>query len=65
MVWVHDHTDSLLAIVLMHAPLAAGQMVLIPPTLTSWQIVTYNLLFTLFLWDIVATAIRYDRKRAR
>ncbi len=54
MVWVYDRTGSLLVIVLMHTPLAASQLILIPPEITGVQVVTYNLLFTLLLWVFVA-----------
>ncbi len=54
MVWVYDHTTSLLMIVLMHAPLAASQLLLIPQSLTGEQIVIYDLLFAVLLWILVA-----------
>jgi len=54
MVWVYEHTGSLLTMILMHAPLSASQLVLIPPEITSIQIVTYNLIFTALLWMLIA-----------
>jgi hypothetical protein len=54
MVWVYDRTGSLLVAVLMHAPLAASQMILIPPAISGVQVVTYDLVFAAALWVVVA-----------
>jgi len=56
MVWVYEHTGSLLLAVLMHAPLAAGQLILIPVELAGTQLVIYDLAFAAILWGIVAVA---------
>lgn len=50
MVWLHDRTDSLLAVALMHASLVASQFVLIPAepadsTLLIWLVVLSTLLW--------------------
>ena len=54
MVWVYEQTNSLLIAILMHAPLSASQLVLIPPALAGKQLATYNLVFTGILWGITA-----------
>lgn len=63
MVWVYDHTQSLFIIVLMHAPLAAGQLLFIPPALTGEQIVIYDLLFAFLLWILVAIVTVFCQNR--
>lgn len=54
MTWVYNHTGSLFVAMLMHAPLTAGQLIIIPPTISGAALVTYNILFTVALWIIVA-----------
>jgi membrane protease YdiL (CAAX protease family) len=53
MVWVYDRTDSLLIMILMHGPLSASQLLLIPPELSGVQLVLYNITFAVILWLIV------------
>jgi membrane protease YdiL (CAAX protease family) len=53
-VWVYDRTKSLLVVMLMHAPLAAGQFILLPPAISGVPVVTYDLVFATALWVIVA-----------
>jgi membrane protease YdiL (CAAX protease family) len=53
MVWVYDRTKSLLMVMLMHAPLAGGQLVL-PPAILGVPLVTFDLLFAAALWIVVA-----------
>lgn len=66
MVWVYEHTGSLSSMVLMHAPLAASQLILIPPVITGRQIVTYDLVFAALLWIVVtAVAVANRRRLAR
>lgn len=57
MVWVYDRTQSLLLIVLMHAPLSACQLILIPPALSGEKLVAYDLIFAAALWVIAAIAL--------
>jgi len=54
MVWVYDRTGSLLVAMLMHAPLAASQLILIPSAISGVQVVTYDLVFAAALWVFVA-----------
>lgn len=58
MVWVYDHTQSLLMAVLMHAPLVVSQFVLIPMALTGRQVVIYDVLFSIVLWIVAIVIIR-------
>jgi hypothetical protein len=57
LVWIYDRTESLLLVVLMHAPLSACQLILIPPTLSGEKLVTYDLIFGAALWVLVATVL--------
>jgi len=63
MMWVYDRTGSLLIIMLMHAPLAAGQLILVPTAISRAQFVIYDLVFTALLWGIVAVVIVVNRSR--
>jgi len=56
LVWIYDRTQSLLLVILMHAPLSACQLILVPPQLTGAKMVTYDLIFGAVLW-IAAGAI--------
>lgn len=71
MVWVYDHTHSLLLAMLMHLPIVVDQIVLSAPQMTKTQIANSNLLLALGLWIMVAlvwatggfeTKIRKGRK---
>ena len=53
MVWVYDHTRSILMMMLMHFPLVVDSLVLAPQTPMS-EVVTYVLVFAAVLWAIVA-----------
>ena len=61
MVWLYDRTQSLLLVLLMHAPLSASQLVLIPADIAGKQLVVYNLIFTAFLW-VVAIIVTQKKK---
>jgi len=54
MVWAYDHTKSLLVTILMHVPLTASQLILIPSGISRGQVVTYDLIFASALWIVVA-----------
>ncbi|MBN2503000.1 MAG: CPBP family intramembrane metalloprotease [Anaerolineales bacterium] len=54
MVWVYDHTDSLLVAILMHASLDASMLILPAMTLTGRSLVTWILAWSLALWVCVA-----------
>ena len=53
MIWVYDRTKSLLVVMLMHASLAAGQLILIPPALSGVPMSAFDLAFAAVLWLIV------------
>ncbi len=61
MVWVYDRTRSLLMAMLMHAPLAASQLILIPLAISGVPLVTYNLIFAAALWGVVAAVAVANR----
>jgi len=63
MVWVYYQTGSLLLMVLMHAPLSASQLLLIPPELSGVQLVVYDLTFAAVLWLIAALVIFSSKQR--
>lgn len=52
MVWVYDHTGSLLVAVLMHVSLVASTVILEPP-LTGGALLTYILVRAAVLWIVV------------
>jgi uncharacterized protein len=53
MVWVHDGTQSVCVVILMHAALVVAQVVIIPPTLSEMAVVALDLIFGGLLWAIV------------
>ena len=54
MVWVYDHTKSLIVVMLMHALIVVGQFVLLPAGISGVPVVTYDLIFAAALWGVVA-----------
>lgn len=62
LVWIYDRTESLLLVVLMHAPLSASQLILIPPTLSGAKLVTYDLIFGVVLWVLAAAVLIANSK---
>jgi hypothetical protein len=54
MVWVYEHTQSLLMVMLMHVPIVVGQFVLIPPTLSGAPLMAFDLAWAAVLWAVVA-----------
>jgi membrane protease YdiL (CAAX protease family) len=58
MVWVNDHTGSLLLAMLMHASLIAFWRIFTPLTLTGGALVIYYLVFTGAMWGINVAALR-------
>jgi uncharacterized protein len=52
LVWLYDHTASLLLVMLMHAVLSASTVILQP--LTASGHFTWNLLLGVALWGVVA-----------
>jgi len=60
MVWVYDRTKSLLVVMLMHAPLAASQFILLPP-MSGMRLVTFDLVFAAALWGVIAVVFMTKR----
>jgi CAAX protease family protein len=56
MVWVYDHTRSLLVAMLMHLPIVFGSLVLIPAAPSKIP-VTFDLVFAAELWLLVAAVV--------
>jgi uncharacterized protein len=54
MVWLHDHTRSLLLVMIMHVPIVASNFVLAPTASSSTFIATSNLILATALWIVVA-----------
>jgi len=54
MVWVYGRTKSVLVVMLMHAPLAAGQLILLPSAISGERAVIFDLAFAAALWVFVA-----------
>jgi len=52
MVCLYEHTKSLFATILMHAPLAASQLILIP-TISDASVVMFDILFAFALWSVI------------
>lgn len=61
MVWVYDHTESLLVVVLMHVSLVAAQFTLFPAALAGMMALTAILTWAVVLWLIVAAVALANR----
>jgi len=61
-VWVYEHTQSVLLAILMHAPLVGIQSALIPASLSGATAVAFNLLFASVLWLTVAGIAVFERR---
>ena len=61
MIWVYDRTKSLLVTMLMHVPIVVGVFVLVPQTLPAIAAVTFDLVFGIALWLIVAAVALTNR----
>jgi membrane protease YdiL (CAAX protease family) len=61
MVWLYEHTRSLLLSMLMHLPLVVAQFVLSATNSTSAEIATGNLIFMALLWIVVVVVYAANR----
>lgn len=61
MVWVYDHTTSVLLSILIHVLIVFDQFVLSPAVDTTSGIATQNLIFTALLWIVVAVVYAASR----
>ena len=64
MVWVYDHTHSLLMMILMHFPIVVAQFVLIPTGISGIPLATFDLAFSAVLWILISAAILSQRHSA-
>ena len=58
MVWVYEHTESVLVAWLMHATLTAGNVILAPLAMTGITAPTWSLIIAVALWILVAYVVR-------
>lgn len=63
MVWVYDHTESLLVCILMHASLTASAPWILLPAAAGASLVIYYLILTIMMWAVVGLAVRFNRER--
>jgi membrane protease YdiL (CAAX protease family) len=54
MVWVYDHTESLLVVILMHASLVVSTLILPSMELSGVPLLTWLLVWAAVLWVVVA-----------
>jgi membrane protease YdiL (CAAX protease family) len=65
MVWVYDHTRSLLVAILMHAILSASTLFILLPPAIGVQLMTYYLILTTALWIAVAAVVMVNPGHVR
>lgn len=65
MVWVYDHTQSLLLAMLMHMPIVVSEFALRPESISGVARFTHLIIFGIALWVLVALVGVGDRRRAR
>ena len=63
MVWLYDHTQSLLLCILMHVPIVVEKFVLYPPDSSSTFTATGNVIDAVALWLVVAVIFVVSRAR--
>jgi membrane protein implicated in regulation of membrane protease activity len=61
MVWVYDHTGSLLVAMLMHASLTASTLILGPLAISGVSLLIYGLVSAAALWAVVAAVVMANR----
>jgi membrane protease YdiL (CAAX protease family) len=67
MVWVYDHTESLLVAILMHASLIVSTVAgfgLVPPAIAGVAFLTMFLVFTAAEWALVGAVAAIDRRHS-
>ena len=62
-VWLYDHTQSVLLTVLMHMPIVTDQFVLSPTASSTTFITTSNIIFATAMWVLVIVALATDLTR--
>jgi membrane protease YdiL (CAAX protease family) len=63
MVWVYDHTQSVLIAILMHVPLIVFLFNLLVPAMAAVPELIFNLAFGATLWVFVAAVAVADRRK--
>jgi membrane protease YdiL (CAAX protease family) len=63
MVWVYDHTESLLVIILMHASLVFSTLSLPSMELSGMALLTWLLVWAAVLWIVAAAVVVADRMK--
>lgn len=61
MVWVHDHTESLLIAMLMHLGLTGSTFILGPAWLSGWALLVYDVALGAAWWGLVAAVMLANR----
>ena len=64
LVWVYDHTGSLLVVMLMHASLTANTNFILSPSATGVPFTVYYLVLSAAMWIVAAAAIVAQRRAA-
>jgi uncharacterized protein len=64
MMWVYEHTGSLLTGILMHLSLDAFWILSMPVAITGSERMTWYIVWTAVLWGLVAIVIAARKKRA-
>lgn len=62
MVWIYDHTESLLLSVLMHASLVASLSIFVPGELSGASLITWIIAWAAGLWIVVAAVAMVERR---
>lgn len=63
LVWLYDHTESLLVTTLMHASLTASNVFIFRPEATGLAFLLFGFLFTALQWVAVLAVVIIDKKR--
>ena len=63
MVWLYEHTQSLLLCIIMHVPIVVEKFVLYPPDSSSTFTATSNLIDAVALWVVVGVIFLVSRGR--
>ena len=61
LVWLHDRTQSLLVVTLMHASLTASTIFVFVPLATGWRCLAYGWALAAALWCVAAVVMRLGR----
>ena len=61
MVWVYDHTESLLVAMIMHGSLTASARILFPPGMAGARLLTFDLVWVTALCVVIAAIAIADR----